>query len=82
LIPDRQGQVRVRASFAGSVEYRVRVGESVWAGRALLVVEGDRAVETLSARNAGVIRELCVPEGTEVEKGALLLVMDETAPVS
>ncbi len=72
------GQVRVRANFSGSVEYRVRPGESVWAGRALLVVEGEREVETLSARNAGVIRELCVAEGAEVEKGALLLVLDET----
>ncbi len=81
MLADRQGLVRVRAAFAGSVEYRVKVGEPVWAGRSLVMVEGDREVETFSARNPGVVLECTVAEGSEVAKGALLLVLDEATGV-
>ncbi len=81
MIADRQGQVRVRAGFSGTIEFRVAVGDVVYPGRALVIVESDTEVETFSARNPGVVRELSVVDGVDVEKGALLLVVDET-PVS
>ena len=81
MIADRQGQVRVRAGFAGTIEFRVAVGDPVYPGRALVIVESDTEVETFSARNPGVVRELSAADGADVEKGALLLIVDET-PVS
>lgn len=77
MIPDRAGLVRVRASFAGTVEFRVRAGEAVYPGRALVIVEGTREVETLSARNPGYVRELCVADGIDVAEGTLLLIVEE-----
>ncbi len=78
MIADRTGQVRVRAGFDGTIEFRVAVGDIVYPGRALVIVESDSEVETFSARNPGVVRELCAPDGTDVVKGALLLLVDET----
>lgn len=77
MIADRSGFVRVRAGFAGTVEFRVKVGDAVYPGRALVVVESDREVETFSARNPGYVRELCVADESDVEKGALLLMVEE-----
>ncbi len=79
MIADRAGLVRVRAGFAGAVELRVRVGEPVWPGRGLVAVEGDREIETFSARNAGVVVEVCVADGAEVVAGTVLLLVDEKA---
>jgi len=79
VIPDRQGFVRVRASFPGSVDLRVRVGEAVYPGRALVIVEGAREVETLSARNPGYVREILVEDGVDVAEGTLLLIVEEIA---
>ena len=79
MIADRAGLVRVRAGFAGSVEFRVKVGDPVYPGRALVVIESDREVETFSARNPGYVRELCMAEGADVEQGALLLTVEEIA---
>lgn len=78
MIADRAGLVKVRAAFAGAVELRARVGEPVWPGRPLVAIEGDREIETFSARNAGTIEEICVAEGAEVEAGALLMILRET----
>lgn len=78
MIADRLGQVRVRAGFDGSVEFRVAVGTIVYPGRALVVIESDSEVETFSARNPGIVRELSVAEGADVVKGTLLLVVEET----
>jgi biotin carboxyl carrier protein len=47
-------------------------------GRAMVVIEGDREIETLSARNAGVVREVLVNDGAPVKKGDLLVVVEET----
>ena len=80
MIADRQGQVRVRAGFNGTIEFRVKPGDRVYPGRALVVVEGEREVETFSARNPGTVMELCAPDGSDVEKGALLVVLDEDPP--
>ena len=76
MIPVR-GQVRVRASFDGEVEVKVMVGQRVYTGCALVVVEGEREIETLSARNPGSVREVCIRDGTEAKKGDLLIVLDE-----
>lgn len=77
MIPDRNRQVRVRASFAGDVELKVRRGQRVYASQTLVVVEGDRQLEELSARNPGVVLELLVPDGATVPEGALLLILQE-----
>lgn len=81
MIPVR-GQVRVRASFDGEVEVKVTVGQRVYTGCGLVVIEGEREIETLSARNAGSVREILVRDGAEVKKGDLLVVLDEDPPVS
>jgi biotin carboxyl carrier protein len=82
MLPDRQGHVHVRASFAGTVELKVRAGERVEAGQSLCVVEGDKEIETLSARNAGVVREVAIRDGSDVEKGALILTLAENRPAA
>lgn len=81
MIPVR-GQVRVRASFDGDVELKVALGQRVYTGCGLVVVEGDREIETLSARNAGSVREILVLDGATVKKGDLLVVLDEDPVVS
>ncbi len=79
MLPNRQNEIRVRANFDGEVEVLVRVGERIHAGQALVVIEGVGELERLAARNAGTIREVLVRSGTEVAKGALLVVLHEDA---
>lgn len=80
MLPNRQNQVRVRSNFAGEVEVLVRIGERVHAGQGLLIVEGEGELERLAARNPGTVTEVNVRSGAEVEKGALLVVIQEDAP--
>ena len=80
MLPNRQNEIRVRANFDGEVEVLVRVGERIHAGQAMVVIEGAGELERLAARNAGTIREVLVRSGTEVRKGALLVVLQEDAP--
>ena len=77
MLPNRNNQVRVRANFDGEVEVLVKVGERVWPGQALVVVEGDREVERLASRTGGNVLEVHVRDGEEVRQGALLLVVQE-----
>jgi biotin carboxyl carrier protein len=77
MLADREGQVRVRANFPGGVELLVRPGDTVYRGQGLVIVEGDREVERLSARKRAVVVEVKVKEGEEVAEGALLLVLRE-----
>ena len=77
MLPNRNNEVRVRASFDGEVELLVRAGERVYAGQALAVVEGDREVERLASRTPGSVTEVLVRTGQEVRQGALLLVIQE-----
>jgi len=77
MLPDRRRQVRVRANFPGEVELRVAVGDHVERGKALVVVEGDSEIETLSARGPAVVQEICVADGEEVLAAALLVVLQE-----
>jgi multidrug resistance efflux pump len=77
MLPNRNNEVRVRASFDGEVELLVRPGERVYPGQALAVVEGEREVERLASRSPGSVTEVHVRTGQEVRQGALLLVIQE-----
>lgn len=77
MLPDRIGLVKVRANFAGTVELKLVPGDRVWPGRPIALVEGDREIETFSARKVGTILELHVEEGAEVTQGTLLVTLQE-----
>lgn len=77
MLADRRHQVRVRAGLDGDVELRVAVGDRVHFRQALAVVEGDVQVETLNARQDGVVLELHVAQGQAVRAGQLLLILQE-----
>ena len=62
---------------SGGVELLVRPGDTVYRGQGLVIIEGDREVERLSARKRAVVVEVKVKEGEEVAEGALLLVLRE-----
>jgi pyruvate carboxylase len=82
MLPDKNQLVRVRSSFPGEVELKVRVGDRVEHGQALVVVEGDVQIETLSARHPGTVVELCVAEGQAVDNQQLLVVLRQDPPAS
>jgi biotin carboxyl carrier protein len=77
MLPDRDGCVRVRANIAGEVEIRATVGQLVYSGQSLAVVEGEREIESLSVRKPSQVEEICVEDGSEVEAGTSLLVVRE-----
>ena len=77
MLPNRNNQVRVRANFDGEVEVLVTLGERIYAGQALVVIEGEREIERLATRNAGSVAEIHVRDGDEVRQGTLLLVVQE-----
>jgi acetyl/propionyl-CoA carboxylase alpha subunit len=77
MLPDRKRQVRVRANFAGDVELRVKPGDRVERGTALVVVEGEEQIETLSARGDAVVLSVHVEDEDEVAAAALLVVLQE-----
>ncbi len=77
MLPNRQLEVRVRANFDGEVEVLVKLGARVLPGQGLVVVEADRELEKLSARNPGRVIEVHARTGQDVQKGALLLVIQE-----
>lgn len=80
MLPNRIGQVNVRANFDAAVELKVRKGERVGIGQALVTLEGDKEIEQLAARSPAVVVEVHVKEGDEVPKGTLLLVLQEDPP--
>ena len=55
------------------VAFRVRPGERVAAGQAVVVVEAMKMQNELAARRAGVVGELLVPERATVSAGQPLL---------
>lgn len=77
MLPDRDGRIRVRASFAGWVEYRVKAGDVVLRGGGIAVVEGDVQLETLCARNPSRVLSLHAEDGSEVARDALLATIVE-----
>ena len=71
------GPLKLQAPMPGKiVKVLVAVGDSVEAGRGVLVMEAMKMENELKASRAGTVQEIKVKEGQAVEMGALLLVID------
>ena len=71
-----KGPLRLTAPMPGKiVKVLVSPGETVEAGRGVLVMEAMKMENELKAARAGVVQEIKVKEGQAVEMGALLLVI-------
>ena len=77
MLPDSEGRVRVRANISGEVEIKATPSQLFYSGQCLAVVEGDQEIESLSVRKPSKVVEICVEDGTEVEAGTTLLVVQE-----
>ena len=77
MLPNKEGHVRVRANIAGEVEIKATVDQLFYSGQSLAVVEGDREIESLSVRKVSRVVEILVEDGTEVEAGTTLMVVQE-----
>lgn len=77
MLPDSMGNVRIRANIAGEVEIRAEVGQLIYSGQLLAVVEGDEEIESLSVRKPSRVESIKVETGTEVESGTLLMIVAE-----
>ena len=77
MLPDRDGFVRIRSNVAGEVEIRVTLGQSIYSGQCIAVVECDQEIESLSVRNPSVIEEILVDCGSEVSAGTTLVLVRE-----
>ena len=77
MLPDRDGSVRIRANLSGEVEIKVTVGQMVYTGQCLAVVEGDHEIESLSVRNPSVVKEILVVCGSEVSANTTILTVSE-----
>lgn len=77
MLPDSMGRVRIRANIAGEVEIRAEVGQSIYSGQLLAVVEGDEEIESLSVRKPSRVEEIKVQTGTEVDAGTVLMIVSE-----
>ena len=77
MLPNKEGHVRVRSNIAGEVEIKATVDQLFYSGQALAVVEGDREIESLSVRKVSRVVEILVEDGTEVEAGTTLMVVQE-----
>ena len=77
MLPDREGQVRVRANVAGEVEIRAEVGQVIVFGQILAIVEGEQEIESLSVRKTSEVLEILVEDGSEVPAGTTLMVVKE-----
>jgi biotin carboxyl carrier protein len=70
------GPERVMAPMPGKVvKLLARVGDTVAARQAVVVVEAMKMENELRASRAGVVRDVLVVEGASVEAGAALLVI-------
>ncbi len=77
MLADKVGRVRIRANMPGEVEIRVNVGQVVYSGQMIAVVEGDQEIESLSVRKPSVVEEILVQTGDEVEGGTVLMSVRE-----
>lgn len=70
------GPLKLTAPMPGKiVKVLVSPGDSVEAGRGVLVMEAMKMENELKATRAGTVQEIRVREGQAVEMGALLLVI-------
>jgi biotin carboxyl carrier protein len=73
----KAGPVSVRSPMPGRiVKILVRAGERIAAGHAVVVVEAMKMENELRAPRAGTVREVRCAEGTAVEAGQDLVVID------
>ncbi|HEY8509956.1 MAG TPA: acetyl-CoA carboxylase biotin carboxyl carrier protein subunit, partial [Steroidobacteraceae bacterium] len=73
------GDGTVRAPMPGVVlEVRVREGEKVARGHALVIMEAMKMEHTLVASGAGVVSDLRVQAGARVREGDALLKVTST----
>ena len=77
MLPDSMGRVRIRANIAGEVEIRAEVGQLIYSGQLLAIVEGDDEIVSLSVRKPSRVEAIKVESGTEVDAGALLILVAE-----
>ena len=68
------------APMPGSVvEVRCAVGDAVTAGQVLVVLEAMKMEHHIAAPFDGMVTELLISPGGQVENGALLLLIEELA---
>lgn len=74
------GRVEVKSVMPGVVkEVRVKAGDAVTAGQALLILEAMKMENEIRAPHEGVVEALHVTAGTAVEKGARLVTVGPRA---
>ncbi|HLW95756.1 MAG TPA: pyruvate carboxylase [Solirubrobacteraceae bacterium] len=66
----------VAAPVIGAVVVSVKVGDEVSAGAAVAVIEAMKMESTITAPIAGRVERIAVANGTRVERGDLLLVLE------
>lgn len=76
----KAGAGNLRAPMPGLiVRVNVAAGDDVHAGQSLVVMEAMKMENELRATAAGRVKRVAVDPGTAVEKGALLLEMEENS---
>ena len=70
---------RTRQCCRNCGQLGVAVGERVEAGQTVLILEAMKMEHPMRAVEDGVVREVCISEGDQVEPGTVLLVVDPVA---
>jgi len=79
-VADEAGSDRIFAPMPGLVkQLSVHAGQEVSKGDALIVLEAMKMEHTLAAPRDGVMAEILVSEGDQVDDGALLAALQEEA---
>jgi acetyl/propionyl-CoA carboxylase alpha subunit len=74
--PAAAGPLKLNAPMPGKiVKVLVNVGDTVEAGKGVLVMEAMKMENELKASRGGIVQDLRVKEGQAVETGALLMVI-------
>jgi biotin carboxyl carrier protein len=60
------------------LKLKKRIGDEVEAGEPVLILEAMKMENELRSPSRGKIREIFVKEGTAVEKGAALFIIDQS----
>jgi biotin carboxyl carrier protein len=73
----RPGEQRVKAPMPGRIiRVLVKAGDEVAHRQGLVVIEAMKMENELAAPKAGTVKEVSVTEGTSVEAGRLLVVIE------